>query len=230
MTAELSRANLTNQRQYNALVEAVEAWQPTGNDSDARSAQIIRQAVIAALPKVQQKQQLQSICQQYQAHLKEDIEAELLANHPQEYAQYGENRHIKGIPLPDSGKLPTTVIQSGKNMARFVDNHPNGILKGNDSLNSAIKKYAVVQNMSRTLVTSQPVDTQIKHFKQAFQSQRSVIEKDRDSWGMKFAKAVASVLSLGIAVLCRIWGVKGQRAASDLTQVLTSPPPVPGFA
>jgi hypothetical protein len=202
VTAELAGAKLTNRPQYHALVKAVAAWQPITHELDGRSAQIIRQAVITALPIVRQKQELQIICQDYKAHLKAEIEAELLSNHPQEYKKYAGNRPMKGIPLPHSGKLPTPMIQSGKNMDRLVDNHPDGILKGSDSLNSAIQKYAAIQNMARTLTTPHPVENQIKHFKQAFQSQRAVIEKDRDSWGMKFVKAVTTVLSLGVAVWC----------------------------
>ncbi len=228
ITTELAQVNLTNSRQYNAIVKAVEAWQPITHDLDGRSSQIIRKAVITALPVARQKQELQIICQEYKTHLKKDIEAELLSNHPQEYQQYAGNRQIKGVPLPDSGKLPTTLIQSGKNMDRFVDHHPDGIANGSQSLNSALKKYATVQTMSRTLSTPQPVDIQVKNFKQRFQSKRAVIEKDRDSWGMKFAKAVASVLSLGIAVWCGIWSVKGKQAARNLTAALT-PPPTPGL-
>jgi hypothetical protein len=181
------------------------------------------------LPKVQKKQQLQAICKNYKAHLKEDIEAVLLSNHPQEYERYLGNRKIKGVPLPDSGKLPATIIQSGKNMDRFVDHHPDGVANASDSLNAAIKKYATLQSISRTLNAPQPVETQIRNFKQEFQSKRSVIEKDRDSCGMKFAKVVASVLSLGLAILCGIWSVKGNEAAKDLTKFHTPTPPIPGL-
>ncbi len=109
------------------------------------------------MPKARQKQQLQVICQDYKSHLKEDIVTELKDNHPQEYAQFTANKKIKGIPLPDSGKLPEQIIQAGKNMDRFVADHPQGIPNGNDSLNAAIKKYAAVNTMVSALNTPQPV-------------------------------------------------------------------------
>lgn len=226
-TAELARVNLTNTQQFNAAISAIEAWQPASSDPAFRQCQIVRKALIAALPKVQQKQELQAICHDYKAHLKEDIVSELKDKHPQEYAQFTANRKIKGIPLPDSGKLPTQFTQAGKNMDRFIADHPQGVPNGSDSLNAAIKKYAAVNTMTSTLTTPQPVETQLQNFKQAFQSQRAVIEKDRDSWGMKFVKTVTTVLSLGVAVLCGIWGVKGKQAADNLTRALTSSPPVP---
>ena len=161
--------------------------------------------------------------------MKEDIESELKDKHPQEYAQFTANRKIKGIPLPDSGKLPEQVTQAGKNMDRFVADHPQGIPNGSDSLNAAIKKYATVNTMVSTLTTPQPVDQQLQSFKQTFQSHSKIIEKDRDSWGMKFVKGVATVLSLGIAWACGIWNVKGQQAAEKMTQALKPPAPVPGL-
>jgi len=70
---------------------------------------------------------------------------------------------------------------------------------------------------------------QLQNFKHIFQSQRKIIEKDRDSWGMKFIKGVATVLSLGIAWACGIWNVKGQQAAQKMDQALLPPPPIPGL-
>ena len=223
VTAELMRVNLTNHQQFNAVFKAIEDWQPD------QKCQIVRKVLLNALPKARQKQELQVICQDYKAHLKEDIVSELKDKHPQEYAQFTANRKIKGIPLPDSGKLPEQVTQAGKNMDRFVADHPQGIPNGSDSLNAAIKKYATVNTMVSTLTTPQPVDQQLQSFKQTFQSHSKIIEKDRDSWGMKFVKGVATVLSLGIAWACGIWNVKGQQAAEKMTQALKPPATVPGL-
>lgn len=227
VTQELTHANLIHPQYYNALVLAIKDWLPTDNDLESRYGQIVRKALITALPQAQQIQQLQVICHDYKAHLKENIENQLGNDHPQEYAQYKANQRIKGVPLPDSEKLPTRLMPVGNPMDRFVDDHPQGISNSSDSLNAAIKKYAVVNIFSRTLTTPKPAETQIKNFKHEFQAHRFVIEKDRDSWGMKFAKAVVTVLSFGVAALCGIWSVKGKQAAQDLTQVLTSPPSPP---
>ena len=114
-------------------------------------------------------------------------------------------------------------------MDRFVADHPQGISNGSDSLNAAIKKYAAVNMMVSALTTPQPVDQQLQSFKQTFQSQSRIIEKDRDSWGMKFMKGVATVLSLGIAWACGIWNVKGQQAAEKITEALKPPASTPGL-
>ena len=67
----------------------------------------------------------------------------------------------------------------------------------------------------------------MKDFRAQFKIQRPVIEQDRDSWAMKFAKGVATVLSLGVAWLCGIWNVKGQETAGDLQTTLDKPlPPI----
>ena len=181
------------------------------------------------MPQARQKQELQVICQDYKAHLKEEIVSELKEKHPQEYAQFTANKKIKGVPLPDSGKLPQQVTQAGKNMDRFVADHPQGISNGSESLNAAIKKYAAVNTMASTLNTPQPVHQQLQSFKQTFQSQSKIIEKDRDSWGMKFMKGVATVLSLGIAWACGIWNVKGQQASEKITETLKPPAPISGL-
>ena len=121
--------------------------------------------------------------------------------------------------MPGSGKLPEQVTQAGKNMDRFVADHPHGISNGSNSLNAAIKKYAAVNTMESTLNTPQPVHQQLQRFKQTYQLQSKIIEKDRDSWGMKFMKGVATVLSLGIAWACGIWNVKGQQASERLRKL-----------
>ena len=223
VTAELMRVNLTNPQQFNAVFQAIEDWQP-----DLKS-QPIRKVLLQILPQARQNQQLQVICQDYKAHLKTDIVNELKENYPQEYAQFTANRKIRGVPLPDSGKLPQPITQAGGNMDRFVADYPQGIPNGSDSLNAAIKKYATVNTMASTLTTPQPIDQQLQNFKQTFQSHSKIIEKDRDSWGMKFVKGVATVLSLGIAWACGIWNVKGQQAAEKMTEVLKPPAPVPGL-
>ena len=174
VTAELARVNLANTQQFNAVFQAIEDWQPD------QKGQPVRKVLLQILPQAQQKQQLQVICQDYKLHLKEDIVNELKENHPQEYAQFTENKKIKGVPLPDSGQLPQQVTQAGKNMDRFVADHPQGIPNGSQSLNAAIQKYAAVNTMASTLNTPQPVNQQLQNFKQAFQSQSKIIEKDRD--------------------------------------------------
>jgi hypothetical protein len=224
VTAELMRVNLANTQQFNAVFQVIEDWQP-----DQKS-QPVRKALLDALPKAQQKQQLQVICHDYKVHLKEEIVSELKDKHPQEYAQFTANRKIKGVPLPDSGQLPQQATQAGGNMDRFVADHPNGLSHGSDRLNAAIKKYAAVSMMANTLNTPQPVNQQLQSFTQTFQSQSKIIEKDRDGWGMKFMKGVATVLSLGIAWVCGIWDVKGQKAAEKMTQALQPPAPIPGLS
>jgi hypothetical protein len=223
VTAELMRVNLAHRQQFNAVFKAIEDWQP-----DQKS-QPVRKALLDALPKARQKQQLQVICRDYKEHLKGEIVTGLKDSHPQEYAQLLGNHKIKGVPLPDSGKLPQQMTQAGGNMDRFVANHPQGVLNGSDSLNAAIKKYVAVNTLVSTLTTPQPVDQQLQGFKQNFQSQSKIIEKDRDGWGMKFIKGVATVLSLGIAWACGIWDVKGQKAAEKMTQTLQPPAPIPGL-
>ena len=223
VTAELMRVNLANPSNSMPFFRRLK----TGNPD--QKGQLVRKVLLDALPQARQKQQLQVICQDYKAHLKEDIVSELKDKHPQEYAQFTANKKIKGVPLPDSGKLPQQVTQAGKNMDRFVADHPQGIPNGSDSLNAAIKKYAAVNTMASTLTTPQPVDQQLQSFKQTFQSQSKIIEKDRDGWGMKFIKGVATVLSLGIAWACGIWNVKGQQAAEKMTEALQPPAPVPGL-
>ncbi len=224
VTAELARVNLANTQQFNAVFAAIEDWQPD------QKGQVVRKVLLNVLPQARQKQTLQVICQDYKLHLKEDIVNELKENHPQEYAQFTANQKIRGVPLPDSGQLPQQVTQAGSNMDRFVADHPQGIPNGSDSLNAAIKKYAAVHTIASTLNTPQPIDRQLQSFKQTFQSQSKIIEKDRDGWGMKFMKGVATVLSLGIAWACGIWNVKGQQAAEKITETLKPPAPIPGLS
>jgi hypothetical protein len=223
VTEELMRVNLTDTKQFNAVFSALEDWQPD------QKCQRVRKALLDALPKAQQKQQLQVICHDYKVHLKEEIVSELKDKHPQEYAQFTANRKIKGVPLPDSGQLPQQATQAGGNMDRFVADHPNGIPNGSDGLNAAFKKYAAVNTLVNSLTIPQPVNTQLLSFKQTFQSQSKIIEKDRDGWSMKFMKGVATILSLGIAWACGIWDVKGQKAAEKITQALQPPAPIPGL-
>ncbi len=222
VTAELMRVNLADTQQFNAVFSALEDWQPD------QKCQIVRKVLLNVLPQARQKQQLQVICQDYKLHLKEDIVHELKDKHPQEYALFTANKKIRGVPLPDSGKLPQQVTQAGKNMDRFVADHPQGIPNGSKSLNAAIKKYAAIDAMVSTLSTPQPVHQQLQSFEKTFQSQSKIIEKDRDSWGTKFMKGVATVLSIGIAWACGIWNVKGQQAAEKITETLKPPAPIPG--
>ncbi len=224
VAAELERINLTHVQQFNRVVAAIEAWQLVPSDPAFHPCQRVRQILIDVLPKVRQKQEVQAICHEYQAHLKQEIVSELKDKHPQEYAQFTANRKIIGVPLPGSGKLPAPVILGGQNMDRFVAAHPQGIPQGSHGLNAAIRKYATVNTMCSTLTTPQPVDQQLQQFKQTFQSQRAIIEKDRDSWAMKFAKGVATVLSIGFAWAMGIWNVRGKEASEDLQTVLNQPP------
>ena len=91
-----------------------------------------------------------------------------------------------------------------------------------------VQKYQAISALQATLNTPvKSVTEQMKDFRAEFKIQRPVIEQDRDSWAMKFAKGVATVLSLGAAWLCGIWNVKGQEAAGELQTTLDKPlPPI----
>ena len=215
------RVNLTDTQHLMPCLAAIEDWQPD------QKGQVVRKVLLNVLPQARQKQELQVICQDYKAHLKEEIVGELQEKHPQEYAQFTANKKIKGVPLPDSGKLPQQVTQAGKNMDRFVADHPQGISNGSDSLNAAIKKYAAVNTMESALNIPQPVYQQLQGFKQTFQSQSKVIEKDRDSWGMKFMKGVAAAhrrdcLGSGI-------GNEGSASIEKITYDFKTPSTILGF-
>ena len=99
------------------------------------------------------------------------------------------------------------------------------MVQKNQGLSHAIQKYQAVTTLQRTLLTHKPAAAQIEDFKQTLQREKTCIEAHRDSWGIRFMKKVAAVVTFGAAVALGIFNVKGKETSKALNQMLT---PAPG--
>ncbi len=99
----------------------------------------------------------------------------------------------------------------------------HGLRRGNKSLNTAIKKYAVVSALQKTLIQPKPLPTQLADFHWRFHEQRTILNKNRDTALIKFVKGIVTLFSAGMAVAAGIWSVKGKIFGNQLHSTLKKP-------
>ncbi len=121
--------------------------------------------------------------------------------------------------------------QQPSNLDHFLTDEVKSLsIAPDSSLRKAIKKYEAVTTLQYTLLTHKPAPVQVQEFSQTLNQQKPVLEAHRDSNTVRFLKKISAAVTFGITAALGIFGVKGKQMASDLTQVLASPPPVRGFA
>ena len=152
----------------------------------------------------------------YRNHLAVEVEKEAKNDSEQNYTVSTQKRTLLfGAPPVNERAQVKMVTDSRPSVEKLVMGPTRAVGKPDQPLSLTVQKYQAVSALQATLST--PVKSapeQMKDFRAQFKIQRPVIEQDRDSWAMKFAKGVATVLSLGVAWLCGIWNVKGQEAAN----------------
>jgi hypothetical protein len=223
-TQALSTFALRDPKIYNLLTQAAERWCPWSVEVQ-QSGRLMQQVLLSVLPDVRKKQALEALCHDYKDHLKKDIEDHLKSDHPPVYAKYqkAEPRVFGAPPFENGEKRAFSISSECQLMERFVAeqaselSHPSKVLAG------AIQKYQAVSTLEAALKTPiKSAVTQLSNFRRELTTQQPVIIQDRDSWAIKFAKGVATVLSLGLAAWLGIWGVQGQKAVNEMRDVLTT--------
>ncbi|MBS0349730.1 MAG: hypothetical protein JSR33_00845 [Proteobacteria bacterium] len=228
LTRLLDKVDLLDITRYSTLGNAVRRWCPWQPDQQ-QGFPAVQKTLLTLLPVVRQKQELQQLCRDYRNHLAEEVENEAKNESEQSYTAHTQGRTLLfgAPPLKDRAQVKM-VTDSRPPVEKLVTEPTRVIRKSDQAPSLAVQKYQAVSALQATLTT--PVKSapeQMKDFRAQFKIHRPVIEKDRDSWAMKFAKGVATVLSLGVAWLCGIWDVKGQVATDKLQTTLDKPlPPV----
>jgi hypothetical protein len=228
LTRLLEKVDLLNITHYSTLGNAIRRWCPWQSGQQQACLEV-QKTLLALLPVARQKQELMQLCQGYRNHLAVEVENEAKNESEQNYVVNTQSRTLLfGAPPVNERAQVKTLTDSRPPVEKLVTEPTRVIRKPEQPLSLAVQKYQAVSVLQATLTT--PVKSapeQMKDFRAQFKIQRPVIEQDRDSWAMKFAKGVATVLSLGIAWLCGIWNVKGKEAAGGLQTTLDKPlPPV----
>jgi hypothetical protein len=223
-TNALCDVDLRDFSAYCTFTKTVQRWRPRQKKAQ-QAGQYIRQILLELLPAIRKKQQLETLCRDYKNHLTKTIETGLKSEYPDIYRQYQQAEpRMFGAPPDEDGqpclhKVPTTF----QRIDRLVTEKAAQMKKSSPELEAAIQKYQAVATLEATLqVPIYSVKTQLTHFSREFETQQTVIAKDRDSLAIKFVKGLATILSLGFAGLLGIWGVRGKTAANDMTQVLST--------
>lgn len=219
VTAELAKVDLLNPLQYQAIQSATQYWQPNPESDQASQCLNVRQVLLEMLPLARQKQQLQQPLQEYQAHLKTEIESELASSHPIAYQEYCSDR--MGVEIVKAQSQPKPV--KARDLDYFLKNEAQILPIKNESLQQAMAKYATVCIAQETLHSAKPATEQVRDFQAVLPQVKSVVEKSRDSFGMKCLKVVATILSLGVAALVGIWNVKGRGTVKKIENTLSPP-------
>lgn len=228
LTRLLDKVDLLNIAHYSTLGNAVRRWCPWQSGQQQGCLEV-QKTLLTLLPVVRQKQELRQLCQDYRNHLAVEIEKEAKNDSEQNYMISTQKRTLLfGAPPVNERAQVKMVTDSRPSIEKLVAEPTRAIVKPDQPLSLAVQKYQAVSALQNTLSTPVKSATeQMKDFRTQFRIQRPVIEQDRDSWAMKFAKGVATVLSLGVAWLCGIWNVKGQEAAGGLQTTLDKPlPPI----
>ncbi len=220
ITEDLETIDWMAQHNCDDIVRALNAWQFSTDDPDFKQCQVVRELLIKLVPIAPKKQKLLALCQEYKLYLKADIEKRLQRDHPLIYEHYTSNRRDIASTPPSSGPMPTLIIKPGKNMERFIARNREGLRRGNKSLNTAIKKYAAVSALEKTLLQPKPLPTQVADFHWKLHEHRSILNKDRDTALLKFVKGIATLFSAGIVVAAGIWRVKGKTFSNQLHSTL----------
>ena len=218
--------DLLNVSHYSALGNAIRRWCPWQPNQQQVCLEV-QKTLLTLLPVARQKQELQQLCQGYRNHLAVAVEKEAKNDSEQNYMVNTQKRTLLFGAPPVNGRAQVKMVTDARPSAeKLVTGPTRAVGKPDQPLSLAVQKYQAVSALQATLNT--PVKSapeQMKDFRAEFKTQRPVIEQDRDSWAMKFAKGVATVLSLGAAWLCGIWNVKGQEAANGLQTTLDKPLP-----
>ncbi len=228
LTRLLDKVDLINVSRYGALGNAIRRWCPWQSGQQQVCLEV-QKTLLTLLPVTRQKQELQQLCQDYRNHLAVEVENEAKNDSEQNYMISTEKRTLLfGAPPVNERAQEKMVTDSRPSVEKLVMGPTRAVGKPDQPPSLAVQKYQAVSALQTTLSTPVKSATeQVKDFRAQFRIQRPVIEQDRDSWAMKFAKGVATVLSLGVAWLCGIWNVKGQEAADDLQTTLDKPlPPI----
>ncbi len=224
LTPLLAKIDLLNAANYRILTGAIKRWCPWQKDKQKACLQV-QKVLLTLLPAAQQKQQLETLCQEYKAHLKNWIEEEVKNNHDYAYITCSTSRTMIFGAAPVADRPQISLVKDKRSPVERLAAEPSRYLLNPDKpLALALQKYQTVSQLEATLATPVKSATeQVKDFNQVFKAQRSLLEKDRDSLAIKFLKGVATVLSLGIAWGLGIWGVKGKVTAGKVQQVLETP-------
>jgi hypothetical protein len=228
ITAELDKMNLHRLADYKRVQAAIVNWniQKTQSQANPKAVLAVKKALLACTADAHKKQKLYRACSEYKAHLAADIRSTLTDILPNVSRQ--NNFHL---PEPTTsfkkpirpGEKPSILDEFLSQEAKSSTIQP--MIQKNQGLSQAIQKYQAVTTLQRTLLTNKPAATQIEEFKQTLQREKTCIEAHRDSWGVRFMKKVAAVVTFGAAVALGIFSVKGKETSKALDKMLT---PTPG--
>jgi hypothetical protein len=225
LTRVLNKVDLLNQAQYDTLKNAIQRWCSWQAGQQSCCIQV-QQSMLTLLPVARKKQELQQLCQEYKNHLTVEIESQAKKDSEQNYFICSNSRTLLfGAPPVNERAQVKRVVDARPPVEKLTSEPTRDIGKSNQPPSLAVKKYGAVSALQATLATPVKSATeQLKDFRAQFKVQQSVIEKDRDSWAMKFCKGVVTVLSLGVAWALGIWNIKGKEAVGKLQSTLNNPP------
>jgi hypothetical protein len=100
--------------------------------------------------------------------------------------------------------------------------------KENFSFNLAVQKYGMVSKMFDILsegkknenLTNDSINQCITNFKKAFKESKPLLTQSRDSRSIRFLKAIAVILSFGLAQKFGIWRVRGSEYTDKINNIL----------
>ncbi len=221
LTQILSQTDLNEPVAYALLKKAIDRWCPW-QLSQQKSCLLLQKTLLTLLPVVRQKQKLEKLCRDYRTHLKIEIEKYSHDDPTQARiaATYGQTL-LFGAP-PAQGRAQVKQVYDSRSVIDRIAIEPANY-QSNDSspLGVVLNKYRVVSALQNTLKTPiKSAPAQLQDFRRTFDKERAVIEKNRDSMGMKFIKVVATALSLGLAYICGIWQVEGKVVTDNIQRSL----------
>lgn len=218
LTQILSQTDLNEPVAYALLKKAIDRWCPW-QLSRQKSCILLQKTLLTLLPVARQKQKLEKLCRDYRTHLKIEIEKYTHSDHTQTRiaATYGQTL-LFGAPPALEGRAQVKLVHDSRPLIDRIASDPTHYqLNDNLPLTAALNKYRVVNALQNTLKTPiKSAHAQLQDFRRTFDEGRAVIEKNRDSVGMKFIKVVATALSLGLAYICGIWQVKGKAVTDNI--------------
>ncbi len=220
VTAELDSVNLHDPNQFDRLQRLIVDWHPNPTHDNFRACEAVKKALIHCTADAHKKQQLQRACQEYKAHLAADIRSELNSAFPEVSRKYGFD-----LPEPTTSyKKPLRPTEKPSALESFLIKESKSLpLNQHEGLQKAVKKYEAVTTLQYTLLTAKPAPAQIQEFKQTLEKQKPVLEAHRDSTAMRFLKGVTTILTLGVAALCGIFSVKGEKASEKMQGIVNRP-------
>ena len=220
VTTELDSVNLHDPNQFSHLQRAILDWHPDKSHENLKACEAVKKALITCVADARKKQQLQRTCQEYKTHLAADIRSELNSAFPEVSRKYGFD-----LPEPTTSyKKPLRPAEKPSALESFLIKEAKSLpLNQHEGLQKAVKKYEAVTTLQHTLATAKPAPAQVQEFKQTLEKQKPVLEAHRDSTAMRFLKGVTAILTLGIAALCGIFSVKGEKASEKMQGIVNKP-------